>query len=91
MFVEKDRDSVLIRVVDTGPGVEEAELKGLFKSFQRGDAGRRDWTGGTGLGLYIAEQFVALHGGAIWAESAGKGKGSTFCIRLPLRRDKLAA
>lgn len=89
--VNREEDDVVVRVTDTGPGLDEAEIRALFESFQRGDVGRRHWTEGSGLGLYIAQQFVALHGGEIWAESAGKGKGSTFFIRLPLQRGELAA
>jgi signal transduction histidine kinase len=89
--VNRESEDVVVRVKDTGPGVQEADMKALFESFQRGVVGRREWAEGSGLGLYIAQQFVALHGGTIWAESAGKDMGSTFCIRLPLHRGKLAA
>jgi signal transduction histidine kinase len=89
--VESEDGGVVIRVKDTGPGIEEAEMKALFESFQRGDVGRRQWAEGTGLGLYITQQFVTMHGGSVWAESAGKGKGTTFCIRIPLRHGQLAA
>jgi signal transduction histidine kinase len=89
--LQREGDDVLVRVRDTGPGVHEDEMNALFESFQRGVVGRREWAEGTGLGLYIAQQFVAMHGGKIWAESAGQDKGSTFYIRLPLRRNKRAA
>lgn len=89
--VEREAEAVIVKVSDTGAGLEEADAKALFESFQRGDVGRRRWTEGTGLGLYIAQQFVELHEGKIWAESAGKGKGSTFFIRLPLQRRDMAA
>lgn len=89
--VNTEDSSVVVRVRDTGPGIEQADMKALFESFQRGDVGRRHWAEGSGLGLYIAQEFVGLHGGRVWAESAGKGTGSTFCIRIPLRRGELAA
>jgi signal transduction histidine kinase len=89
--VNTEDSSVVVRVKDTGPGIEPGEMKALFESFQRGEVGRRHWAEGSGLGLYIAQEFVGLHGGRVWAESAGKGKGSTFCIRVPLRRGELAA
>lgn len=89
--VDREGDDVVISVADTGAGIDEAEARELFDSFKRGDVGRQKWTDGSGLGLYIAQQFVALHRGDIWAESAGKGKGSTFFIRLPLDRRELAA
>jgi signal transduction histidine kinase len=78
-------------VEDTGPGLDADETKRLFESFQRGQVGRKHWSEGSGLGLYIAKEFVTLHGGAIWAESPGKGLGSTFFIRIPLGGKKLAA
>ncbi|MDP2637149.1 MAG: ATP-binding protein, partial [bacterium] len=60
------------------------EITRLFQSFTRGETGNRAWAEGSGLGLYIAKQFVALHRGRIWAESKGQGKGSTFFVELPL-------
>jgi signal transduction histidine kinase len=89
--VTRDGDDVVVRVTDTGPGIDQADAEELFESFRRGDVGRRKWTGGSGLGLYIAQQFVTLHGGNISAESKGKGQGSTFQIRIPLERLDRAA
>ncbi|HSL70299.1 MAG TPA: ATP-binding protein, partial [Longimicrobiales bacterium] len=89
--VNREGNDLVIRVTDTGAGFDQADKPALFESFQRGEEGRKQWMGGSGLGLYIAQQFVSLHGGKIWAESAGKGKGSTFFIRLPLWRRELAA
>jgi signal transduction histidine kinase len=84
-------NDLVVRVEDTGPGLDADEAKTLFDSFQRGQVGRKHWTEGSGLGLYIAKEFITLHGGAIWAESPGKGLGSTFFIRIPLGGKKLAA
>lgn len=89
--VEVEEDALVVKVSDTGEGLDAAEARALFESFQRGEVGRRHWAEGTGLGLYIAQQFVTLHGGEIWAESPGKGKGSTFVIKLPTKSDQLAA
>jgi signal transduction histidine kinase len=89
--VRTEVNDVVVRVEDTGPGLDADETKRLFESFQRGQVGRKQWTEGSGLGLYIAKEFVTLHGGAIWAESPGKGLGSTFFIRIPLGGKKLAA
>jgi signal transduction histidine kinase len=89
--VGREGDDVVVRVKDTGAGIDHADAGKLFESFQRGDVGRKQWMDGSGLGLYIAHEFVTLHGGKIWAESAGKGKGSTFVIRLPLHRRDMAA
>ncbi len=84
-------DQVLIRVRDTGEGIEREHLRSIFEPFvQAGEAAGRGAGDrrtrrprGTGLGLAICRQIVELHGGAIWAESAGPGTGSTFVIRLP--------
>ncbi|MDP2966885.1 MAG: ATP-binding protein, partial [bacterium] len=63
----------------------EDEISTLFESFSRGTAGTRFWTEGAGLGLYVAKKFVEMHNGKIWAESPGRGKGSTFYIELKIR------
>jgi signal transduction histidine kinase len=89
--VVREGGDVVIKVKDTGAGIDAADADALFESFQRGDVGRKRWMDGSGLGLYIAQEFVSLHGGKIWAESGGKGTGSTFVIRLPLQRRDLAA
>jgi len=79
-----ETETVLISVKDTGEGMTTEELSHLFESFSRGKTGTKMWTEGAGLGLYIAKQFIAMHKGKIWAESQGKGKGSTFFIELPV-------
>lgn len=74
-----------IEIKDTGEGMTKDEMGDLFESFSRGKAGTRFWTEGAGLGLYVAKKFVDMHNGKIWAESQGKGKGSTFHIELPIK------
>lgn len=74
-----------IQVIDTGEGMTKREISHLFKTFTRGSAGQRTWTEGVGLGLYIGKKFAEMHGGKIWAESKGRGKGSTFYIELPAK------
>jgi signal transduction histidine kinase len=73
-----------IEISDTGLGMAEAELGKLFQSFSRGEAGARMDAGGAGLGLHIAKKFIEMQKGRVWAESAGKGKGSQFYIELPI-------
>jgi len=75
---------VLIKITDTGVGMTREEIQSIFTSFKRGEAGEKFWTGGSGLGLYVAKKFVEMHRGKIWAESKGPGKGSTFYIELPI-------
>ncbi len=74
-----------IQISDTGEGMTKEEISHLFESFSRGTAGTRFWTEGAGLGLYVAKKFVEMHNGKIWAESPGRGKGSTFYIELKIR------
>src|SRR5262249_51456473 len=75
---------VLIAVTDTGDGLEPDQLSAVFDRFYRTDKSRSRDTGGTGLGLAIVSALVATHGGTVTASSAGRGKGSTFTIRLPV-------
>jgi len=76
-----------IKVSDTGEGMDERELNSLFQMFSRATAGTQLHAEGAGLGLYVARQFIEMHGGKIWAESPGKGKGSAFIIQLPIKLD----
>lgn len=69
-------------VSDTGVGIEPEHLSRVFERFYKTDPSRAAGTG-TGLGLAIAKHLVLAHGGQIWAESAGHGRGSTFRVVLP--------
>jgi len=79
---------VQIIIKDTGVGLAKTEMEGLFKKFSRISSPlKKDLDidlGSTGLGLFISKEIIKLHGGEIWAESAGKGKGSTFKFKIPL-------
>ncbi|TSC75932.1 MAG: Integral membrane sensor signal transduction histidine kinase [Parcubacteria group bacterium Gr01-1014_30] len=74
-----------IAIADTGEGMTKEDLGKVFQSFSRGTTGVRLSAEGAGLGLYIAKKFVEMHRGRIWAESEGKGKGSTFYVELPIK------
>lgn len=76
-------DSVLLRVQDNGVGIPRAELKRIFRRFYRVYNRATDQVKGTGLGLFIVRSIVRRHGGEVFAESAGEGRGSTFSVRLP--------
>jgi PAS domain S-box-containing protein len=84
----RDEDGQLtISVADTGAGIEPAELPHIFDAFVSFDQGEPSVTshaGGLGLGLAISHAIVELHGGTIRAESAGRGRGATFTVILPL-------
>ena len=71
-------------VKDTGIGLSSDDQKQLFQRFGRVEAGKKVNITGTGIGLYVAKYMVEAQKGRIWAESAGRGKGSTFFIELPL-------
>jgi PAS domain S-box-containing protein len=75
---------VIIRVTDTGIGIDPDFLSQVFDRFTQADTtSRREFTG-LGLGLAIVRELVMRHGGRISARSGGRGKGSTFEIRLPI-------
>ena len=72
-----------ISVSDNGIGIEEGNLERIFLPFEQVEGTGGKQLGGTGLGLSLSRQLVELHGGRIWAESEGLGKGSTFHVSLP--------
>lgn len=72
-----------IEVEDTGQGMGEEHLHHVFERFYRVDKARSRETGGTGLGLYITQRIVTLHGGTISVHSE-EGKGTIFIIFLPV-------
>ncbi|MFC1687448.1 ATP-binding protein [Patescibacteria group bacterium] len=75
-------------VVDSGIGIEPHEAKELFNKFVRGYGIAQINPDGSGLGLYVARRLTEAHGGKIWVESDGKGKGSRFQFTLPLNPSK---
>jgi signal transduction histidine kinase len=82
---------VCIAVKDEGQGLTADDMKKLFGKFQRLSAQPTDGESSTGLGLSIVKQIVELHGGQVWAESEGKGKGATFFVKLPVAHDDVAS
>jgi signal transduction histidine kinase len=75
----------LISVCDTGAGIPSDHLETIFQEFTQVDTSTTRKTGGTGLGLPISRRLIELHGGRLWAESAGiPGQGSVFFVELPL-------
>ena len=73
-----------VEVADNGEGIDQDFLPHVFDRFRQADASSSRPHGGLGLGLSIVKQLVELHGGSIRALSAGRGKGATFRIELPL-------
>ncbi|MCH8981779.1 hypothetical protein IH922_07150 [candidate division KSB1 bacterium] len=72
-----------IRIRDKGIGILQGELKTVFRRFYRVQNGATHAAKGTGLGLYIVRSVIKKHGGKVIARSKGRGKGSTFIVRLP--------
>ena len=68
---------------DTGIGFDVELRQRLFHPNIRGVTAQEHTRGGLGLGLVLVKGVVDLHGGAVWAESAGPGLGSTFVVELP--------
>ena len=71
-------------VADTGIGLAPENLARVFSPFEQVEGSASRKYQGTGLGLSLTRKMVELHGGAIWAESAGAGQGSTFRFAIPL-------
>ncbi len=81
--VFKRNNYFVVKVTDTGIGIEAAQLKTLFKPFIQIDSGVARKHEGTGLGLSISKKLVTMLGGTISVESEPE-KGSTFTVELPL-------
>ncbi|MBI5133820.1 MAG: hypothetical protein HZA81_00300 [Candidatus Taylorbacteria bacterium] len=83
--LEKDakKGTVRLKIADTGVGIRPDVMPKLFQKFSRAPSANEANIHGTGLGLFIAKQIMEAHGGRIWAESEGEGKGSQFYIELP--------
>src|SRR3989344_48007 len=77
---------VIVEVADTGTGINKEDIQKLFQKI--GEVGssylRKQNTQGTGLGLYLSKSLIELHGGRLWAESEGEGKGSNFYFTLKI-------
>jgi signal transduction histidine kinase len=78
-----DERLVAVRVTDRGIGIHRNQLKRIFKRFYRVPGHFMARFKGTGLGLFIVRSVVERHGGRVFAESEGLGRGSTFTIQLP--------
>jgi signal transduction histidine kinase len=80
----QEKNDLMITVSDQGVGIEEEELKAIFQRFHQADGGTTRSFGGMGIGLALCLEIVNAHGGRIWAESEGSGRGSTFFLSLPV-------
>ncbi|HUV36040.1 MAG TPA: ATP-binding protein [Patescibacteria group bacterium] len=73
---------VVVSVSDTGPGIDQKDIPGIFDFFTQIDGGSSRNSDGMGIGLRLVKHYINLHRGRIWVES-GKGEGSTFYFTLP--------
>lgn len=83
-----DAQEVVVRVEDTGIGIDPAVLPEIFELFTQDEWARRMAGGGLGLGLSLVRDLVRLHGGTVQVRSEGRDKGSVFTVRLPLCADE---
>jgi signal transduction histidine kinase/CheY-like chemotaxis protein len=90
VLLGRDGHDVVIRVADSGIGIEPEFLPHVFDRFRQQDASITRRHGGLGLGLSIARQLVELHGGTIGVASPGPHAGTTFTVRLPLAQPEAA-
>ena len=82
--VTKDGDQVMSWVQDQGIGIPADKLQKIFEEFYQIEPPNTRHYGGLGIGLTIAKGLIEAHGGRLWAESEGAGKGSTFKVLLPM-------
>ena len=81
--IRREAETVELTVADSGQGIAAAFLPHVFDRFRQGDASTTREHSGLGLGLSIAAQLTAAHGGTIAADSAGPDRGATFTVHLP--------
>jgi CheY-like chemotaxis protein len=83
--LERADPHVRITVSDSGKGIAPEYLPLVFDRFRQAEGGSTRRNTGLGLGLSLVRHLVELHGGAVYAHSAGEGTGATFTVNLPLR------
>jgi len=86
----REGDGLQISVRDTGAGIPKDQLERIFDRFAQVDSSSTRKYEGTGIGLSLVKELVELHGGRVWAESEGFGKGACFHVFLPPGEDDAA-
>lgn len=89
LSVRRAHGHVVIRVADTGVGIDPTLQSTVFEKFTRVENALSNDVNGSGVGLYLTQKIVQLHHGSIDVKSA-VGKGSTFTVRIPIRQPKTA-
>ncbi|MBO0859066.1 MAG: PAS domain-containing protein [Chloracidobacterium sp.] len=85
VILERVGASAQITVTDTGRGIKAEDLPYIFDRFRQADSSGSRRFAGLGLGLALVKHLVELHGGQVYADSLGEGKGASFIVRLPVR------
>jgi CheY-like chemotaxis protein/nitrogen-specific signal transduction histidine kinase len=83
--VDQRGDRVVLRVSDSGKGIDPSFLPHVFETFRQADTSMSREHGGLGLGLGIVRHLAEMHGGTVAVESRGLGTGSAFSVTLPVR------
>jgi PAS domain S-box-containing protein len=83
----KLNDEITISVSDTGIGLSKEEQKKVFEEFYQVVNDQDGKPEGTGLGLSLVKRHVEMHGGKVWIESEGSGKGSKFIFTMPIKQN----
>ncbi|MFL0247852.1 sensor histidine kinase [Candidatus Clostridium stratigraminis] len=82
VILMKDKQNIIIKVIDNGIGIPEKDIPYIFERFYRTDLSRNKNTGGSGIGLTITKAFIEAHGGKIYVASK-VNEGTTFTIEFP--------
>ncbi len=86
LYKNPEKKTVIFKVKDSGIGMDSETRSRIFQKFSRAREGiSKINTEGLGMGLYIAKRIINDHGGRIWVQSPGEGKGSSFYVELPIR------
>jgi two-component system sensor histidine kinase GlrK len=90
IHARRERERLVLDVIDSGPGIPDGERKRIFEAFYQGKSPQGGYVKGTGIGLSVVTEFVNAHGGSIEILESPTG-GAHFRVRLPLRQSVPAA
>jgi two-component system sensor histidine kinase GlrK len=90
IHARREREQLVLDVIDSGPGIPDSERKRIFEAFYQGKSPQGGYVKGTGIGLSVVTEFVNAHGGSIEILESPTG-GAHFRVRLPLRQSVPAA
>ena len=85
LSARRDGDGILFTIADNGPGIPPEYHEVIFRKFERVKNQNVPHTRSSGLGLAFCKLVIDAHGGRIWVQSAGEGKGSAFHFSLPMK------